>query len=184
MRFYDPTEHSAYELECNRAGDPRHRRGAFGPSFSDSKTTDSRVAATEDAQVAQGGGVSAKDTAVAATNRGQAQRGRGNTQVSVGDKSSLTVKGIDVSGAKGPVTVTTADPQVVTAALTTVKELAAGGAELVAQSTQQNNELLAKLAESKQTGGQSEVNKSNTTIAVVGMLMVAGTLYFLNRKKA
>ncbi len=134
----------------------------FGPLSGNSKsaTTDNRIVADNESQVASGSG--------AVANSAPAVTGSGNN-----------VGGLTVEGNSGTIHLESVDPDVVISALNSVQNLASQTLAAAAQTTDKTNALFASLAESKQTEGAAQQNKYVlwAALAAIGL----GALY-LNRK--
>lgn len=163
----------------------------FGPSVSDSKssTTDARVATTDQSKVAQQSGsqgITATDTAKAQNLAGSAGSAAASDKAisTSGTGNTVNKGGLQITDAKGNVTVTTSDPATITAALAKVGDLANSALSAASASADKTNAILGTLSESKQTDGASGVNKNNTIVASLTVIAaVVGIVAFARGKK-
>ena len=162
------------------------RLACHGPSVSKSASSQATTSVSENAQMAQGGSLNVRDSGPVASGAGAGSTpaavhgDRNVTSQQTGSGNTQTLAGNTIQGNQGTVTITTADPLIVSEALNKVSELAAGGADLFAQAQTKTDALLAALAESKATEGASSLNK-NIVIVSLGALAVLAYVTYIKR---
>lgn len=163
----------------------------MGKSKSSNATTDRRIGATDEAKVATEGSVAAGDEAVVAT-EGSFATGDESVVVTTGGavagdeskilgQNALNVEGtligerantgLQATGG-GVITIQTLDPTVVAGSLKTVEKVVAETQSGSSQLQEGVNKLLANLAESKATSGESTLNKNALFLGAAGLAAI------------